>query len=418
LPNFSNENEMRDFLFDNHKGTFFSLIKGKKSIAKWKTNDFPPVRFLIQQNTERRINKSLDDLRDLILEGKEIRLDRASDSTTRIDLIGHYVERTCLTIIELKKSKQTERQAFTELLAYANHFSVLFPGLSDDGILSILIAPMESRTVRDAYFQELVTNGKNTIVLIPKLCDDDFSLEVYYPGDQYYRWIENKIFKDYAFVTVVAAFPEIEGWIDTDRDNNGKPPRHSVEAMNKVALVVAQKLEAAGLHGMVYGRQLWWEVARAFPNPNSIVVSVLNPFNDIGDMTEGRNAEIQAIISQLAEEGDSWLEKMRSGFDGRIIRLVQESFDISFQQAEKQPIQPEISLPHWGGFKSEPLETVICHNFDLLLTGIVREIYHTYIKHIYKNGFDEIHYADDLPMFSYDTLNDFFQYGRLSAVFL
>ncbi len=407
MPPFSNENEMRDFLFHNYRETFSALIKGQKSTPKWEADSFPPVRFLIQQNAERRINASLDALRGLILEGKEVRLDKTSDSTTRIDLLGQSFRGAGIIIIELKKSKQTERQAFTELLAYANHFSILFPALGEDSILSILIAPMESRTVRDAYFQELVTNGKNTIALIPKLHGDDFSLEVYYPNDQYYRWIENKIFHDYAFVTVVASFPEIEGWIDTDRGNNGQPQEHSVKALNKVALVVAQKLEAAGLHGMVYGRQLWGEIASIFPNPNSIIVSVHNPFNNIDDMAEGRTEEIKAIIGQLVDEDDTWLRRLKSCFDDRIIRLVLESFDISFQQSEQRSVQPEISLPDWGAFKLSLLEAVTCHNFDLFMTGIIREIYHTYIKHIYKTGFDKIYYADDLPMFSYGTLNEF-----------
>jgi hypothetical protein len=266
---------------------------------------------------------------------------------------------------------------------------------------------MKSRTVRDAYFQELVTNGKNTIALIPpKSCDDSFSLEVYYPDERYYKWIENKILDDSAFITVVASFPEIKGWIDTDRDNEGQPPAHSVEALNAVALVVVQKLEAAGLHGMVYGRQLWGEIASVLPNPNSIVVSVLNPFNNVGDMAEERTAEIQAIVDQL-NEGDTWLEMLKSGFDGRIIRLVQESFDISFLQSKQQSVRPEISLPDWGSFKTSMLEAVTCHNFDLFMTGMIREIYHAYIKHIYKTGFDDIYYADDLPKFSYGTLNEF-----------
>ena len=94
-------------------------------------------------------------------------------------------------------------------------------------------------------------------------------------------------------------------------------------------------------------------------------------------------------------------------FGGNIIRIVQESFDISFRQAQQSAIQPEISLPNWADFKANMLETVTCHNLNLYPTGLIREIYHEYIKHIYTSGYDEIHYADDLPQFSYDTLNKF-----------
>jgi len=416
---FSDENEMRDFIFRNYKETFSELITGKKQNPMWKTSTFPSVRFLIQHDAERRINGALDDLKSLFLDGREVRLEKAADTTTRIDLLGHIVEGTGLTIIELKKSRQTERQAFTELLAYANHFSMLFPGLGEHSVLSILVAPMESRIVRDAYFQELVTNKKNVVALIPKIADDVFSLEVYYPDEQYYKWIENNVLDDQAFVAFVASFPEIQGWIDTDRKNVGSPPDHSVKALNTIALLIAQKLEASGLHGMVYARQHWSELADAlFSNPNSIVVSILNPFssfrNDlrdgvvIGDTPQGRISEIQAIVGQLIDDNDLWLENMQACFDDRIISIIQESFDISLRQVQQESIQPEISCPDWAAFKNSMLEAATCYNLNLFTTGMIREIYHEYIKHIYKDGYDKIYYADDLPRFSYDTLHEFF----------
>jgi hypothetical protein len=184
-----------------------------------------------------------------------------------------------------------------------------------------------------------------------------------------------------------------------------------------VAFVIAQKLEAAGLHGMVYGRQLWGEVASVFPNPNRIVVSVINPFSSFRNSTEGgtvfgdtpeeRITEIQAIMDQLIDAGDDWLESVSSCFHGRIVRFVQDSFEVSFQQKGGGPILPEISLPDWGAFKINMLEAVTCHNMDLFTTGLIKEIYHEYIRHIYKSGVDEKYYSGELPKFSYDALNKF-----------
>jgi hypothetical protein len=419
---FSDENGMRDFLFRNYKETFAELIKGKKPEPVWKKSaGFPSIRYLIQHDTERRINRALNDLKSHILGGKEVRLEKAADTTTRIDLLGCSIEGVGLTIIELKKSKQTERQAFTELLAYANHFSTLFPGLGEDSIVSVLVAPMENRIVRDAYFQELVVNKKNVIALIPQMSDDDFWLEVYYPNEQYYKWIENKILDDRTFFAVVASFPEIEGWIDTDRKDKGWPPDHSVEALNTMALLIAQKLEASRLHGMVYARQYWSELVDIFPNPNSIIVSVLNPFSSFQDSWDGvvfndipevRVSEIQAIVDQLVEDSEYWpknlwIARMADCFGSNIIGMVQESFNISFREKLRPAIQPEISCPDWGAFKLNMVEAATCHNLDLFTTGLLREIYHEYIKFIYENGYDKIYYADDLPKFSYSTLNNF-----------
>ena len=119
------ENEFRDYLFSNYKSTLSELIFGKREPVEWDSNGFPPIRILLQQIVENKINHIIEGLESLTLSAKELRLERFGDSTTRIDLFGNS-ECIGLTIIELKKSKQTERQAFTELLAYANHFCSIF----------------------------------------------------------------------------------------------------------------------------------------------------------------------------------------------------------------------------------------------------------------------------------------------------
>ena len=138
------ENEFRDFLYDEHRETFSTLITGKREPVVWNGEGFPPLAFLLQQKTEKKINKIINNIEELRLSAKELRLDKKNDSTTRVDLLGNS-EISGLTIIELKKSKQTERQAFTELLAYANHFCSIFPGLKESTLTSILVAPMETR---------------------------------------------------------------------------------------------------------------------------------------------------------------------------------------------------------------------------------------------------------------------------------
>jgi len=153
------ENEFRDYLFNNHKDDFCSLIVGRREPVEWGGEEFPPLHFLLQRKVERAINEILDQLEELVLTAKELRLDKAGPYPTRVDLFG-CSESTGITIVELKKSRQTERQAFTELLAYANHFCSIFPGVNETAITSVLVAPMETRTVKDAYVQELLLNKK------------------------------------------------------------------------------------------------------------------------------------------------------------------------------------------------------------------------------------------------------------------
>jgi hypothetical protein len=90
------ENEFRDFLFENHKENISSLIIGRREPVQWTEPSFPPIHFLLQQRAEKKINEVLGSLDSLVLVAKELRLERANDSTTRVDLFGNS-ESTGLT---------------------------------------------------------------------------------------------------------------------------------------------------------------------------------------------------------------------------------------------------------------------------------------------------------------------------------
>jgi len=209
------ENEIRDLLFDHHQSDLHSLIVQTRQPLALPPDSFPSIAQLLQHRTETKINKMIENLEALQLDGKEVRLVRDGDSTTRIDLLGSIADSGDLVIIELKKSGQTERQAFTELLGYANHFCTLFPPLSESSLQSVLIAPMTGRGVRDALAQELIINDKNVLAFIPKIDGTKIALEASYPSDLYYRWVENNVLDDSSMTVVTASFPLIDGWIDT-----------------------------------------------------------------------------------------------------------------------------------------------------------------------------------------------------------
>lgn len=418
--NFS-ENEFRDYLFANYKENLSSLIIGRKDSIKWTEAEFPPIHFLLQEIAEKKINDILNNLECLILSAKELRLEKGGDSTTRIDLFGN-AEGTGLYIIELKKSKQTERQAFTELLAYANHFCSIFPGLKESSLTSILVAPMETRTVRDAYVQELVTNNKNVLALIPEEKNGVIKLKVYYPGKSYYQWFENNLLNDWSMSTVAISFPVIEGWIDTDiNSGSGEILDYSKDALNTISSSISHKLEASGIHGMVYASQKWGEIAQLIPYPNTIFITAINPFSSLrtsvheneisGESKQCRLDTVQSIYDQLGDEKEFWIEAMESDFHGNIIRIAKNEFDLCFKNAGQSiidtEIDTEISLPNWYGIKNSVLDAVCTHNLDIFLTGLLREIYLEYIKYVYENRAECIFYGSDLPKYLYDTLRGF-----------
>ncbi|WP_198153625.1 hypothetical protein, partial [Thalassobacillus sp. C254] len=114
-----------------------------------------------------RLNETFNYTKYMDLIGVEVPLNKTNDSTIRADFLGVNIEGVGISIIELKKSRQTERQAFTELLAYSNHLISLFPTMSKEDIIYILISPMEERIVREAFLHALLVDGKRVIAFIP-----------------------------------------------------------------------------------------------------------------------------------------------------------------------------------------------------------------------------------------------------------
>ena len=403
------ESEVRDLLFNNHKDDLHTLITKRREPLPLSQETFPSIAKLLQNRTEMKINRMIENLETLQLDGKEVRLVRDGDSTTRIDILGSIADSGDLVIIELKKSDQTERQAFNELLGYANHFCTLFPPLSESSLLSILIAPMEGRGVRDALAQELIINEKNILAFIPKMDGDQIVLEAYYPSELYYRWVENNVLDDSSMTVVTASFPLVDGWIDAG-EPGGMPPDYTQEAFKTMTGLVSQRLEAAGLHGLIYARQYWAETCAAFARPNTLVLCVVNPFSPLrASSTEGkvfgasdqsRLDAVQAIIDQVPDN-ERCLESLHSAFTGQAIRIMQDSFEEFFISRDGVAVRPEISVPDWWGFKTSMIEAVICHNMHIRLTGLMRTIFSDYLAHCYRNGMDDIYFSDDLPKFGY-----------------
>jgi hypothetical protein len=409
------ENEIRDILFNDHKNDLHSLITNARAPLALPQDAFPSIAQLLQHQTETKINNMIKNIELLRLDGKEVRLARDSDSTTRIDLLGSIAESGDLVIIELKKSSQTERQAFNELLGYSNHFCTLFPPLLESSLQSVLIAPMEGRGVRDALAQELIINNKNVLAFIPKVDGKRIALETYYPSELYYRWIENNILDDSSMTVVVASFPLIDGWIDAGEPGE-MPPDYTQNAFKTMTGLISQRLEEAGLHGLVYARQYWAETCPVFQLPNSLVLCVVNPFSPhrasssegkvSGESDQFRLDAVQEIVDQVPEN-EYWLESLHSAFMGQAIRIMQDSFNEFFMTQGGVSVRPEISLPDWWGFKTSTVEAVICHNMHIRLSGLLRNVFSNYISHCYRNGMDEIYFSDDLPMFGYIAHDNF-----------
>jgi hypothetical protein len=220
-------------------------------------------------------------------------------------------------------------------------------------------------------------------------------------------------------LTVVIAFPIIEGWIDDDTLSEDQTiPDYSKAALNTISNAISHRLESEGFHALVYASQKWGNIGQLFPYPNTICVAAINPFSSFrtatyedtiyGESEQGRLSEIQSIYNQLSDdERKFWLDGIESSFYNRLIISVKEELQLCFKNENGSSLDSEISLPDWYGFKTSMIDSVYTHKLDIYLTGLLRLIYMTYISHIYDSKEDCIFYRDDLPKYSYDTLRKF-----------
>jgi hypothetical protein len=279
---------------------------------------------------------------------------------------------------------------------------------------------MKTRTAKDAYVQELLLNSKNILALIPYQNGECFTLEVFYHHSSYYSHFENNILNDSSMICVAIEFPLINGWIDSDLKSESRQlPNYTKEALNTISNSIAQRLESEGFHSLIFANQKWGEIAALFPNPNVIVVVAMNPFSSYrteihegqiyGSSDDGRISQVQAIYDQLTDDGKEyyWIDAMKSHFYNNLTINIRDQFKTCFKNTEQESIHFEISFPDWHRFKTSFSDSVLAHNLDVYSTGILRYIYIEYINYVFRKGFDEIFYYDDLPRYGYKMLTTF-----------
>ncbi|MEM5643071.1 hypothetical protein AAHB52_20810 [Bacillus toyonensis] len=144
------EKEIQEYIW-NEKECFSELIVGEVPKIDIGFDVQVEPNILLQKIILGRLKETVQYVKGMDLIGVEVPLKRDGDSTIRADFLGMNIEDTGISIIELKRGRQTERQAFTELLAYSNHLVSLFPTMGKDDIVNVLISPMEERIVRGGF---------------------------------------------------------------------------------------------------------------------------------------------------------------------------------------------------------------------------------------------------------------------------
>lgn len=387
------ENEIRHFLFTNYQDTFSSLIVGKKEKVCWNDkNNCPSLSFIAQEITETKIEQLVNELDTLELKKEEYALKRDNENDIRADLVGQSIDGNYpIAIIELKKSDQTARQAFTELLAYNNYFCRKYPPLQQKQVLSILISPADKRTILDAYIQELLFNDNPILLLEPEdpTFESSQKLKIIYPNEDTYKIFDNALLNNDMFTSIIFSLPNISGWLDNNETKDNKPNSYTKKAMNTISNSIALELEKYNLHSIVYSTSVYQELDEIFPYPHSIIVAVINPFQ----------------LQQYVDDGyqnlsEDFREIAESNFWGYLFKVITPIFEFLTNH-----IDYEVNMPYWGSFKENPLSSGFVHYYNGYVTGILRSLY---IKHMIISkelGFDLALGTDDIFTYPFDCFN-------------
>jgi len=174
----------------------------------------------------RRIIDIYESTTALRLFGVEVGLKKRNDSTIRVDFMGSIEGDVGIGIIELKKSNQTSREAFTELLAYSSHVNSKFPSHCVDDLILVLISPLKVRTVREAYLQSLLFDEKRIVALELVFEDEDdigsLKFKLFLPSRSDIAYLTRAAFLKRNFDVEVTVWTEEYIWNAYDSNNNPK----------------------------------------------------------------------------------------------------------------------------------------------------------------------------------------------------
>jgi hypothetical protein len=381
-----------------------------------------PQAILLNEVTQRL--KDMDGyVRDTSLMGCEVRLKKDEDSTIRADLLCASAGRAGFGIIEIKKSAQTERQAYTELLGYGNHIQGLFPGMATDDLAYILIAPMKERIVREATLLSLLLDEKPVYCLVPKWTGDDVTtlkLVPWIPDQADLTNISESVFHPSNIEIFKVTWGAVPDWNYEEEEN--EPADYMIETMNKISLYAAQLMESKHITGFAYTAQTWREIEML--DPNLLVIAALNPYRvakaryliengaDVYGIedTDDSSIKMEHILPEIINNDNpvpehAMMEWMITGWGNTITGIAIDAFRTMITNCTGETYPTDHGGMTWKQYEDRELEDTHQHYFDIKPTGLFRKLFAGYQEADYQY-MEKFGYKDH-PQFSHGDIPDF-----------
>ncbi|MBW7867893.1 MAG: hypothetical protein H3C31_06160 [Brumimicrobium sp.] len=399
------EKKIQEYLWKNRE-RFWELIEEIDIPAKRVIDNPDTIQpaDIIYNNLVEKFKDYYNDIFTLDLFGCEVPLKKDNDSTIRADFLATMDSKGGISIIELKKNKQTERQAYTELLAYGSHIRTVFSPMSKMDVNYVLISPMEERIVREATIQSFLFDNIYVFALIPEYTNDDLNtlkLKPWIPTFTEVNQVISSVFSESNFDVFKITWDALPGeWSPLNKGEN--PDSYMIERLNKVSEYAAQMMSEKGIHGFTYASQTWSELIDSGYLLNSLVICGLNPFkasknryliNDCGvKLEEASEIDISMINlldiipelkynSQKINEDNNYFEDLSNSWDSTLWSIGFEVVDILTMSTNRDYIE----TGHGGGiswkqYQEFSREDVYCHNFDIKMSGLIKELFFGYSK--------------------------------------
>lgn len=436
-----NEKEIQNYIWEN-KNNLHRLYCNEsfpEIIQKEKPWEITPAEIIFNISIEhyKRMWRSVKNIRLL---GCEVQLKKENDSTIRADFLGTFDGENGIAVIELKKSAQAERQAFTELLGYGSHIKTIFSPMSKVDIFYILIAPMEERIVREAVLNSVIYDRGQTFAVVPSWKNDDIStltLTPWIPTFSEINNISSAIFSENNFDLFKITWDALEGDWSPVKDF-ASPDASMIQKMNTVSAYAAQIMEEKGIHGFVFCSQAFSENRTNTPLSNAIVIVGLNPYkatknrfisnkNGVPDQVASQYSVESLLITDIIPELENkyynaddhdhhCFYDLSTSWDNEITGIGFEVVTTMTKSLDDDCINLDHGGFDWENFQESMTEDIMTHKFDIRPTGIIRQLYSEYSRldydYIRENGnFKHPCYSsDDNPRYLVDIMNNHYYF--------
>lgn len=376
------------------------------------TPQFPKVKFenptyaspsdVLYNMVIDRYKKLWETISDIDFFGCEVSLNEEGQSTMRTDFLANRCGDDGIVVIELKKSDQTARQAYTELLAYGSYLRTKFTPMSGGDIIYVLISPVGERIVEQATINTLIYDNNKVCLLVPKYENDDIStlkLELWIPDKKVFKDLSYSCFnKENISVSKIVWESLPDEWSPKPGE---KPTPEMYKRLNKVSSIAAQIMEERGIHGFVYCAQLIPEFAKTGFDMNAIVLAGVNPYKvtrerflsdivpnctkELANRINKFGVNMLDILPSLASKAggintdENYLEDLEETWASKLDEIGFEVPNFLTQTFERNYVSKE-----HGDFTWETLldndEDYLSDNLDIHLTGIFRQLFFEYAR--------------------------------------